>query len=155
MNETEREKGLPPWLWMVLLMVALTLGANVALVVIAYRGRPDLERRDYYQAGLDYQRVIDERRTSETSWHLEPSFESDGRLRLCLRDGDAPLSGAHLRLHLGRPDDARADRSLERVVPAGGCLTLDLPLRHGAWNLLVRAEHAGTHARFEERLWAP
>jgi nitrogen fixation protein FixH len=152
------------WPWAIGLVLALTVVANVAMLVAANAPGASEVEPDYYRRALDWDRTQTERaRSAALGWRAEARFgarEVGGTpLRVVLLDGAArPVTGASVSvtaIHNLEPG-ARSDWVLREIRP--GSYTADVRPGHGGrWELRLTAtrgrEHYSdvVHAWLEER----
>lgn len=110
-----------PWPWGVGIGLLMVVGANAAMLTIAVRNAPVLEREQYYEASLVHQATIDARRASAAlGWQATVEVAADG-VRYRILDAEArPVVGLRGELRLTRADTEAADGTLPLVEAAPG-----------------------------------
>jgi nitrogen fixation protein FixH len=140
------------WIAAVVAVLALTVAANIGLVMLA--GDPDAGavEPDYYAKGVAWDSTLaQERHDRDLGWTVDAVVGgvsrtgADIRLRLTDRDGKA-LDGADVRVEAIH--NAQAGHRIHAVLPpagdGGGAYAARLPLhRPGLWELRVTVRRAG------------
>jgi nitrogen fixation protein FixH len=145
------------WPLAVVAVLAVTVGANVVIYLLARDPGAAVVERDYYRRAVAWDSTMaDERRSAELGWRLQAELGAVGAdgapltVRLAGRDG-VPLSGATVRVEAVHNRDA-GHPVAAALVPAGdGRYAARLPLRHaGLWELRFTAARGGE--RFTQSL---
>jgi nitrogen fixation protein FixH len=130
------------WPLAVVVVLAVTVFANVLIYYLALDPGAAVVERDYYRRAVAWDSTMaQERHNGELGWRLEAVLDAaaaDGTpltARLSDRDG-GPLAGAAVRVEAVHNRDA-AHPVAAMLVPAGaGVYAAALPLRHaGLWEL--------------------
>jgi nitrogen fixation protein FixH len=130
------------WPLAVVAVLAVTVGANVVIYLLARDPGAAVVERDYYRRAVAWDSTMaDERRSAELGWRLAAELGAVGAdgapltVRLTGRDG-APLSDAAVRVEAVHNLDA-GHPVAAALAPAGdGRYVARLPLRHaGLWEL--------------------
>jgi len=116
-HETHPEAALPWyrffWPWFIVVLLAASVGAAIATVVIAFRNQDSLVDDRYYESG----KAINQRLAAEANAErlgLNATFTIDeltGEIHLEL-GGDLPATPEHLRLELSHATQAARDASV-------------------------------------------
>ena len=168
MNEPiSPERARKGWYWPLLLggLMAIVIGANLTLLVVASSDPSFAVEEDYYQKGLDWDRKLaQDRVNTDLGWTVELEVArqraADGTIEIEVRlagpDGEA-ISDARVELEMFH--NARAANVFKSRMVAGGDGTyrVALPLnRPGRWELRLSALQSGrrfTHTTVEELYW--
>ena len=145
------------WPLAVVAVLAVTIGANVVIYLLARDPGAAVVERDYYRRAVAWDSTMaDERHSAELGWRLEAELGALGAggapltVRLADRDG-APLSGAAVRVEAVHNLDAGRPVTAELAPAGAGRYTARLPLRHaGLWELRFTATRGGE--RFAQSL---
>ena len=148
----------PAALWPAAVIGALvvTVGANIAILVLANDSDKAVVEPNYYEKAVAWDSTMAQGRRNESlGWSIRATLAPGGkgaRLQATLSDrAGAPLEGAAIRVEAIHNADAA--RRIEGVLrdAGGGAYEADLPCRHaGLWELRFTAERGGD--RFTEDL---
>jgi nitrogen fixation protein FixH len=148
----------PAVLWPLAVVGALvvTVGANIAILVLANDSDKAVVEPNYYEKAVAWDSTMAQgRRNDSLGWSIGATLTpSAGGARLEARLADrtgSPLTGATLRVEAIHNVDAA--RRIEATLrdAGGGAYGADLPLRHvGLWELRFTAVRGGD--RFTEDL---
>jgi hypothetical protein len=162
--------GVPFWIKALAALAVLALLANGVFIWLSLKGRRDLVRQDYYQAGLEQDARL-ARRALAAAHSVELAAEGGEWVVRASRlpgipaatgqagappategvpspEGAPSLEGAACRISFQRPEDGREDRAAE-LAWAGGTTTEGVwrgpaaQLRKGLWNILIEWERDG------------
>lgn len=115
------------------------ISVNILMAVISMRTWTGLVVDNSYVASQEYQDKLDAHRVqAEAGWTSVLEY-GDGRIRLDLVAGDAPVAIGGLRLRLNRPIGTRDDHLLDLVAQPDGSYAADVALDAGMWEALVTA----------------
>ena len=157
----------PGALWPIAIagVLALTVGANVAVFIAARDPHAAAIEPDYYRKGVAWDSTMAEQRRSDAlGWHVDADLldasRAGARLRVTLADRDGrPVDGARVRVEAIH--NLQADERVRAEIGGGGQGVYEavLPLRlAGMWELRLEAtrgnEHFVTSLRREAR-WSP
>ena len=148
----------PAALWPAAVVGALvvTVGANIAILVLANDSDKAVVEPHYYEKAVAWDSTMAQGRRNESlGWSIRATLTPSAggaRLEASLADrAGAPLAGAALRVEaIHNLDAARRVEATLRDA-GGGAYGADLPLRHaGLWELRFTVERGGE--RFTEDL---
>lgn len=130
---------------------AVIIAVNVVMAWQAISTFPGLEAQSSYLASQDFDAEVAAQRA--LGWRLEPSYDSEsGALRLVFSDRDGhPVTVQDLNVLVGRPTEARDDRTPAFQLGADGAYQAFEDLGRGKWMIRVEA-HAADGTLFHQRL---
>jgi len=141
----------PAALWPAAVIGALvvTVGANIAIFVLANDSDKAVVEPNYYEKAVAWDSTMAQGRRNESlGWSIRATLTPSGegaRLHAILADrGGASLSGATIRVEAIHNSDAarRVEGTLRDA--GGGAYDADLPFRHaGLWELRFTVERGG------------
>lgn len=109
---------------------AIIIGANVAMLMAATGSFPGLVVKNSYVASQEWNTRTDAQ--ASLGWNARIGY-ADGALHVVLVDrAGRPVAGPELTARIGRPTDARSDRTLV-LSPADGVYTASVDLGSGRW----------------------
>lgn len=137
-------------------VLAVTVGANIVVYMLASAPGTDVVERDYYARAVAWDSIATARDASEAlGWHADAALHGTARgaaLTLTLRDGHgAPIPGA--RVEVEGIHNLDADHPVQARLVTGPDGRADVALaaaRPGVWELRIVAERSG--ARFIDDL---
>lgn len=127
------------------LMIALgafgvILAANLTLVFHAARSFPGVVTSNVYVASQGFNAQVAEQ--ARLGWRFAVDYDGALSVTAVAADG-APLPGLEVTAVLGRPADARTDRTLTLAPGAApNVYTADVALDPGVWRVAVTAANA-------------
>ncbi len=130
---------------------AVIIAVNVVMAWQAIATFPGLEVDSSYLASQDFD--ADKAAQLALGWTLKPSYDQEtGIVRLDFVGPDGkPVTLRDLSVLIGRPTEARDDRSPSFVQGADGAYQAREDLRPGKWMMRVVA-HAADGTLFQQRL---
>ena len=145
--------------WHVLaIMIAfftVIISVNVVFITLAMNSFPGEDQRRSYVQGLEYNRVIAERRAqAELGWQATVNLAEDRVLIRIMDAEDQPVMGLELTGALRHPANLELDRVLSFTEARPGVYSAPVTeLSEGGWTL--RAEASGEDVPFvlERELW--
>jgi nitrogen fixation protein FixH len=144
--------------WHVLVAVTaffvIVIGFDIWFAVLAYRTAPGESATNPYEAGLAYEKVIDERvREARLGWRATLSREGDAVSIAMTDSAGAPLSGLTVEGFLSRPATEKGREAVRLTETAPGVYRLAPERRDGAWDLALTAKgRAGGQLEIAKRL---
>ncbi|WP_295539988.1 FixH family protein [uncultured Thiohalocapsa sp.] len=149
-----------PWVIGWISAVAVVLGVNITMVVLAITTNPGLIRGDYYERGRDVERTIQTRLAEGPQWTIQIDTPADIRAETASRVRFAavdqvgqPVRAEQVRYYVYRPSDAARDFSLPMTQVGPGLFEAQVtfPLG-GIWDTLVSVRHGDEEHSFAERI---
>jgi nitrogen fixation protein FixH len=123
---------------------AIVIGFDVAFAVMAYRSAPGESAANPYEAGLAYEKILDERaREARLGWRATLAREGDAVVIDVVDSAGAPLSGLTVEGFLSRPATEKGRQAVSLAETAPGVYRLAPRRRSGAWDLAVTARDRG------------
>ncbi|MGD8207986.1 MAG: FixH family protein [Thiohalocapsa sp.] len=159
-SNTQRSAWRSPWVIGWIALVAIVLGVNATMVVLAVATNPGLVREDYYERGRDVERTIVSRLESDAGWTMSIDTPADTRatepttIRFVVVDrAGQPVSPASVVYFAYRPSDAGMDFSVPMVEEAPGrfAARVAFPVG-GVWDTLVQARDGGAAYAVSQRV---
>jgi nitrogen fixation protein FixH len=123
----------------------IVVGFDIAFAVMAYRSAPGESAANPYEAGLAYEKILDERaREAALGWRATLTREGDAVAITLVDSAGAPLRDLAVDGFLSRPatEKGRQTVTFRETVP--GTYVLAPQRREGAWDLAVVAHDGGT-----------
>lgn len=129
---------------------ALVVGVDIYFATLAYRSFPGEAVANPYEAGLAFDRTLDDRaREAALGWHAQLDQNPDQSLDLVMRDkAGALLDGLTVSGTLSRPATEQGQRLITFTPERPGIYRLAPANRSGAWDMVVTARDKAGH-RFE------
>ncbi len=132
MESSVRKKPRSPWPFAIVVFFIVIAAVNGIMLTLAIRGYGGLLDENPYEAGVGYQDEIDALQAfKDAGWkaHVESS-----PLRVTLRTGDGePITGALIRFHALRPNDAAQDVNVQLREESPGVYVSGDTLKPGTW----------------------
>ena len=130
---------------------AVVVAVNVGMAYKAISTFPGLEADKAYMASQTFD--ADKAAQLALGWNLSPSYDqATGAIRLVFTDtAGQPVTVSDLTVLVGRPTEARDDRTPTFTQGPDGAYVATEDLRQGKWILRVTA-HAGDGTLFRQRL---
>ncbi len=154
-----RAKGLTGWHTLALFVgfFAIVITADLSFAVLAYRSAPGQAAKDPYEAGLLYQRTLDDKaREAALGWRATIDHR-DGVIELAVLDRvGAPVTGLKIDADFNRPATERGERKAQLTEQAPGIYQLQARDWTGAWDMhAVATGSDGRALQIESRLQWP
>ena len=133
---------------------AVVIGFDVSFAVMAYRTAPGEAAANPYEAGLAYEKVIDERaREAKLGWRATLTHEGQAVSVAVVDRSGAPLSGLSVEGFLSRPATEKGRQAVTLTETTPGVYRLPDQRRDGAWDLALTAkDRTGGRLEIEKRL---
>lgn len=127
----------------------LVIGLDVAFATLAYRSFPGEAASDPYEAGIEYNRTLAQRRhEAALGWRAEADT-SGPLINIRIVDrGGAPVRGLRVSGTATRPATEAGAEALTFREAEPGHYVASSPTSRGAWDVAVTAQNT-TGARFE------
>jgi nitrogen fixation protein FixH len=127
---------------------AIIIGLDVGFAVVAYRSFPGQSAANPYEAGLQFNRTLAQRRAEAAlGWRAEASQDASGVEFRFLDAQGAAVPGLAVTGRATRPATESGARALAFTQTAPGVFRAARP-GYGAWDIAVTAQGMGD-ARFE------
>lgn len=148
--------------WHVLAIIVgfflVVIAADTLFAILAYRSAPGETAKDPYEAGLAYQRTLDQKaREAALGWTARVVQQASGDVDLILVDrAGTPLSGLKVTGRLTRPATELGARDVTFIAATPGRYRLASSSSNGAWDLdIVALDATGGRLDISRRLQWP
>jgi len=142
----------------------IVFAVNGVLLYQALSTHSGLVAQEPYRKGLQYnERIAASERQAALGWSSELAAETDGRVRVALRDAAGqPLAGLVVTGRLSRPASAGSDRALAFAETSPGQYVVEAgAIAPGAWQIDIEARETAASKplagepvyRERRRLW--
>ncbi len=118
---------------------AVILTANMAMVIAATGSFPGLVVKNSYVASQGFNARSAE--LSELGWRATIGYSGEALTATIQTRGGSPAAAQNVVAVIGRPSDARSDRTIELSRdPSTGAFVSAVPLEAGQWRVALKAE---------------
>lgn len=127
---------------------AIVVGVDIYFAVLAYRTFPGESAANPYEAGLAFERTLDDRaREAALGWRAEAVQGVDGGVTLTIEDKTgAPIPGLAVAGSLRRPATEQGRKDVVFAATTPGQYQLAPAVRGGAWDMALVARDQEGHA---------